>query len=102
MTGEQFESNLIAHLIRWIYKHWDEINEDEWLLHSHILELIRLNVFSIKKSIFKHKIEYRDNCKVICIRLNYLYKDDMWYKCPIDIPYQLDNNAYKYNPREGF
>ena len=103
MNGIEFRSNWDIHLFEWISEHWDEINEDEWLLHNHILELIRLNVPPIQKSIFKHKINYRDNYKIVSITWDFLYEDNVWYKSWIDIPYQLDtNNAYKYDPREGF
>tara|TARA_Y100000034_G_scaffold102107_1_gene126811 strand:+ start:113 stop:415 length:303 start_codon:yes stop_codon:yes gene_type:complete len=100
MNGIEFRSCWELHLFKWISEHWDEIALDEWVLHDHILELIRLNTPPIQRSIFHHKSEYEGNQKILKVAVDFLYKDE-WYNSSFPVRADI-NNAYRYNPREGF
>lgn len=105
MNAIEFRSRWELRLFKWISKHWDEIECDEWILHSHILESLRKSVPSIEKSIYHHSCDYRSHQehshRVLNIDIKYLYEDGNWYQ--INFPIWLEKlNAYKYNAREGF
>lgn len=100
MTGLYFRAYLEVCLFKWISKHWDEINADEWVLHSHIIDLAKQHQ-TIKKSIFPHQSQHVDNRQILSINIDYLWVDGLWYK--ISFPVRLNKyDAYSYDPREGF
>jgi hypothetical protein len=99
-SGLFFRSDLEILLYGFLSENWNEINDDEWILHAYVIDLVK-KYLSIKKSIFHHSSEYMDGRKILNIDIDYLWLDNLWYKISFSV--RLNQyDAYKYDPREGF